>query len=49
METPLAMVLLGPPDNSSQTEEDLIVWTFRTGGWIRFKADRVMDWGKPLD
>ena len=48
MEMPEAIVLLGQPDDSFATESNLIVWTFNTGGWIRFKSDRVMDWGNPL-
>ncbi len=42
IEMPLAVVLLGSPDDSFQTDSDFIVWTFRAGGWIRFKADRVV-------
>lgn len=49
MEMPEAIVLLGKPDDSFVTEWDLIVWTFRSGGWIRFKSDRVLDWQKPLE
>jgi len=45
---PLAMGLLGAPDDSFQIDTDLVIWTFRTGGWVCFMADRVMDWGRPL-
>ena len=48
IEMPLAIVLLGEPDDSFATESDFILWTFREGGWIRFKSDRVFDWQKPL-
>jgi len=48
MGMPLAMGLLGAPDDSFQIDTDLVIWTFRTGGWVCFMADRVMDWGRPL-
>jgi hypothetical protein len=33
---------------NGHADSDLIAWTYQAGGWIRFKADRVMDWGKQI-
>ncbi len=49
MKMPVAIVLLGLPDDSFATESDLTVWIYNAGGWIRFKSDSVLDWQKPFE